>query len=231
MIKAIVWDFDGVIVDSEPLHYRAFLAVAQTLGVSFTWDEYLDTYIGYDDRDAFRVMQGSPPGTSPGEDQDALAKLCDDKAVAFERAVAEGVTAIPGSAELIRAAYGKLPMAISSGATRADIDLMLAALNLADCFELIVSADDVTQSKPHPASYTQAVIALAQKHPDLHLTPADCLAIEDTAAGITSATDAGLATLALMTTARTRSALHHANRIVDTLEGSTLDTLHSWYTD
>lgn len=224
MIEAIVWDFDGVIVDSEPLHYRAFLEVARAFDVTFSYDEYLDRFIGYDDRDAFRVMLGQQPGGSPNEDVNQLQQLCEDKAVAFEHCVAQGVNMLPGAAELIAEAHHAMPIAIASGATRHDIDLILNALGLTGSFQTIVSADDVAQSKPHPASYT-----MAAQH--LGVAPGRCLAIEDTAAGIASARDAGLMTLAVMTTARDRTALLNAHRITDSLADVNLDTLQNWYAD
>lgn len=229
MLKAVVFDFDGVIVDSEPLHYRAFLRVAQSVGVTFTWEEYLDQYIGYDDRDAFRVMLGKPAGV-PGspELQKQVSELGLAKARAFELEVEAGVEAIPGVLGLIKDVAAQVPVAISSGATRFDIDLVLRKLGLVGRFDPIVSADLVARSKPDPESYSRAVAGLAAKYPAMHIAPENCLSIEDTAAGIESARGAGLMSLALASSG-THETLRRAHRVVDSLVGVDLRQLRAWF--
>jgi beta-phosphoglucomutase len=230
MLKAIIFDFDGVIADSEPLHYKALLAVAQELGITFDYEEYGQTYIGYDDRDAFRIMLGISPGTRGTPAQESkITQLLSLKAAAFEAVVETGITPIPGILDIIRAASAeKMPIAIASGATRTDIDLVLRKLDLTHLFATIVSASDVEHSKPNPASYQRAVMKLAAKHLDLDITPQDCLAIEDTIAGITSAQKAGLMTLAVATT-NPAEILKIANRVIAGPHEITLETLKQWY--
>ncbi len=229
MLKAIVFDFDGVIADSEPLHYKALLAVAQELGITFDYEEYSETYLGYDDRDTFRLMLGITPGTRGTPDQEAkITQLTHLKATFFEAIVEGGIKPLPGILDLIQAASKEMPIAIASGACRADIELVLRKLGLASLFSTIVSADDVENSKPHPASYERAVLKLAAKHPDLDITPQNCLAIEDTRAGLTSAKTAGLMTLAVTTT-NTAENLKIATRIIAGPHEITLQTLKQWY--
>jgi len=223
MLEAIVWDFDGVIVDSEPLHYRAFLRVAETIGYSFTWEEYLDKFIGFDDRDAFRAMLGDPQGGGPDEDRPRLIALCEQKADAFEAVVNESVKPIPGTLEFINETAGSIRFAIASGATRRDIDLILGKLNLVGRFETIVSADDVAQSKPDPQSYALAVQRLG-------VLPGKSLAIEDTAAGVASARGAGLWTLGLSTSGPAEI-LQQAHRVIPNLKDITLEQLREWFED
>jgi HAD superfamily hydrolase (TIGR01509 family) len=225
MFKAIVFDFDGVVVDSEPIHYRAFMEVGKELGVAFDYEHYLRHYIGYDDRDAFRQMLASV--NLPVENA-RVVELTRQKKVAFENLVNQGAAAIPGAVELIDEAHGQIPIAIGSGATTFDIELMLNCLGRRDRFEVIVTADHVDRSKPDPATYRLAVEQLAAKHPELNLTPGDCLAIEDTAAGIESARGAGLMTLGIATTG-SASALTRAHRVEAGLKGVTLSQLHQWY--
>jgi beta-phosphoglucomutase len=225
MLRGIVFDFDGVVVDSEPLHYQAFVLVGKSLGYEFTYDHYLATFIGFDDRDAFRLMLDVS-----GQDVTAerIAELCEQKQAAFNAvtraaAAAGGVgLAIPGALTLIdEVAAADLPRAVCSGATREDIELMLGLLGRRDRFEIIVSADDVERSKPDPASY-----ALAAER--LGLSPGELLAIEDTAAGLASARGAGLMTLGLTTTGPAEP-LAAADRITDDLTDITLDRLREWY--
>ena len=228
MLNAIVFDFDGILVDSEPLHFQAFLMVARGIGFEFDYDRYLRDFIGFDDRDAFRVMLDLVG--HEGDKAPKIAELSEQKQATFETLVkAGGAAALAGALELIdEARDAHLPIAIASGATAADIELMLGALDRRDRFEVIVTANDVYRSKPHPESYALAVERLAERHPNAGITPETSLAIEDTAAGIRSARDAGLMTLGVATTGPAES-LHEANRVVDTLDGVTLDQLRDWF--
>ena len=107
---------------------------------------------------------------------------------------------------------------------------MLGSLKRQDKFEVIVSADQVARSKPDPTTYRLAVQRLAELYPEHGLTPADCLAIEDTAAGIESARGAGLMTLGITTTGPA-SALSRAHRVEPGLQGVTLNQLNQWFGD
>jgi beta-phosphoglucomutase len=225
MMKAIVFDFDGVVVDSEPVHYKAFMELGKGFGVAFDYEHYLRYYVGFDDRDAIRSMLIE--GGMPAEDSH-IAELRQQKQLVFEQLVGQGAAAIPGAVELIDEAYSQLPIAIGSGATTLDIELMLDSIGKRDRFEIIVSSDHVSRSKPDPTTYRMAVEQLADKHPELELTPGDCLAIEDTAAGIESARGAGLMTLGLATTG-SATLLSRASRVEQTLQGVTLTKLHEWF--
>ena len=229
MLKAIIFDFDGVIVDSEPLHYQAFLRVARGLGIEFDYAHYLDRYVGFDDRDGFRAMLADASGSKPQHpDDDQIALLCQEKALAFEAVVAEGFETIPGILGFIEQARLQMPIAIASGATKLDIDLILGRLNLTPYFHPIITADNVARSKPDPRTYTLAVDGLTDQHPDLAIKPPDCLAIEDTPAGIESARKAGLKTLGLTTT-HGADRLNSAHRVVQTVNELTIEVLHQWF--
>ncbi len=225
MLKAIVFDFDGVVVDSEPVHYKAILEMGKGLGVTFDYEHYLREYIGFDDRDAMRMIlkQAGMP-----IEESHVAELRQKKQLVFNELVLQGAAAIPGAVELIDEAYSQIPIAIGSGATTMDIELMLDSISKRDRFEIIVSADHVSRSKPDPTTYRMAVEQLADKHPTLDLTPGSCLAIEDTAAGIESARGAGLMTLGIATTGPA-STLRRAHRVEPGLEGVTLAKLHEWF--
>jgi len=225
MLKAIIFDFDGVVVDSEPVHYKAFMEIGKDLGVAFDYKHYLRHYIGYDDRDAIRAMLIE--AGMPTEDAH-ISELRQEKQVVFENLVKQGAAAIPGAVELIDQAHSQIPIAIASGATSLDIELMLTSLNRRDRFEIIVSADHVKRSKPDPTTYRMAYEQLAEKYPEHQLSPDNCLAIEDTAAGIESANGAGLMTLGIATTGPA-SFLTRANRVEPGLDGMTLETLHQWF--
>lgn len=188
-IEAVIFDFDGVIVDTEPLHYAAFQRTLEPLGLHFSWQEYVETYIGFDDRDAFKHVFATK-GTVL--EHDRLQSLIGQKAAYFDEVIKSGVTAYPGVLDLIfRLKAHKIPLAICSGALRSDIDPILAMLGIADCFDVIVTADDVAASKPDPECYVLAFLKLHSAHQSSFSKEAT-IAIEDTPAGITAATAAGL---------------------------------------
>lgn len=209
MISAVIFDFDGVIVDSERLHWAAFNAVMEPRGKTIEWPEYIETYIGFDDRDAFRCAF---PNLKAGE----LAELIERKAAAFQKLLEDGgATALPGAVELIKHLSGQLPIAICSGALREDIVPIITQLGVADAFDEIVTADDTHISKPDPAPYLLARERLGVE---------SAVAIEDTPAGIASAKGAGLQVLAV-TNSYPEEFLNEAEVVVDTLEALTLEKL------
>ena len=229
MLKAIVFDFDGVIVDSEPLHYQAFLQVArQELGLEFSYQQYIDRYIGFDDRDAFREMFTVAGKDAWRDDLNRVTELCQRKGDAFEQIVSRGIEAFPGVLELIDHAWRKMPIAIASGATRLVIDRICARPGIAVRFTTFVTADLVKRSKPDPQTYALAVEHLAARRPEIVIRPEDCVAIEDTAAGIASARGAGLWPLGV-TNSTDAANLHQAHRVVTTLAGLHTDQLAKWF--
>ncbi len=210
MISAIIFDFDGIIVDSERIHWAAFNKVFKPLGKSVSWPEYVETLIGFDDRDAFRHA-------FPDIGKIELQTLIGKKAAAFQELLeSDGAAALPGAVELIKGLSGKIPLAICSGALRADIIPILGKLGIENAFDTIVTADDTHISKPDPAPYK-----LAMKK----LKVTGGLAIEDTPAGITSAKGAGLQVLAV-TNSYGPEVLTQADAIVASLEGLTLKKLN-----
>ncbi|MEX2672771.1 MAG: HAD family phosphatase [Phycisphaeraceae bacterium] len=220
MLEAIVFDFDGIVVDSEPLHYKAFLLIAEPLGISFSYQQYKQEYIGFDDRDGFRAMFAQHG--LPLDDQ-RLAQLIADKAEAFEQIVGN-ITPFPGVRALIEAAAAAVPTAICSGAMRSDIDAILPAVlgeHHADRFKTIVTADDVTRSKPDPESYALAASRLG-------INPARAIAIEDTPAGLASAKAAGFRTLAVTNT-YPEAHLEEADHVVESLEQVDLEMLRNQF--
>jgi len=228
MLRAIVFDFDGVLVDSEPLHFRAFQRVGEALGVALSYEAYLSTYIGFDDRDAIRHMLTGRAEPLDAAMEERVGELCRQKQQAFEQLMADGAPPIAGAVALVTAARAAMPVAIASGAAAGEIALMLQALGLSHAFEVIVSADDVARSKPDPQSYALAVERLRRERGPATLTPEACLAIEDTETGIASAKSAGLKTLGVTTT-RGAKQLEEADRVVTTLEGLSVDQLRAWF--
>jgi beta-phosphoglucomutase len=221
MLAGVIFDFDGVIVDSEPLHYRAFQKILEPLGLGYRWETYVADYLGFDDRDAFREAFRSRERALSDAD---LEPLIDRKARAFLEIIATGVRPYPGAVELITAISGRLPLAICSGALRSDILPVLAQFGLSDAFDVIVTADDVSASKPDPACYRLTVERLAVACPGRGIAPESCIVIEDTPGGIAAARGAGLAVVGV-TTSYPADRLAGTARIVSSLEELSLDSL------
>jgi len=212
--EAVIFDFDGVIVDTEPLHYAAFQRLLEPLGLGFSWDQYVDTYMGFDDRDAFiEAFKANGTGLSATD----LQSFIDRKADLFQEIIRDGISAYPGVVDLIRGIRAsRTPLAISSGALRSDIGPILETLGIADCFDVIVTAEDVARSKPDPECYRLAQTRLNEFR-RLNLTPGQVLAIEDTPAGIAAAKGAGLRVIAV-TNSYPAAHLSQADQIVETLD-------------
>lgn len=208
--EAIVFDFDGIIVNSEPVHYDAYQAVLKPKGLGFTWHDYEELYMGFDDRDAFReVLKRAGRNFTEAEIADLVAK----KAAIFP-SLSVNAAPFPGVVELIRAASREVKVGLCSGALRSDIDPVTARLGITACFQTIVTADNVAASKPDPSCYKLALQNLGIKN------PARCIAIEDTPAGIAAARGAGMNVLAVANS-HPSAHLTEATRIVDTLLGLT----------
>ena len=217
MLQAAVFDFDGVIVNSEPLHFAAFQQVLRPLGIDFSWDDYTVLYLGFDDRDVFR--QAFRQGGRRVKDEE-LPALIDAKARAFETLAEErGAVPYPGVVELISGLARDVPVALCSGALRRDVEPILKKLGLWTSFNVLVTADDVPVSKPDPASYVLAVLRLADAA-GCSIDASRCVAVEDTPAGIEAAAGAGLRVLAVANTYEA-GRLTGAVRVVDSLAGVT----------
>lgn len=223
-LKAVIFDFDGVIADTEPIHYRAFQEVARREGLSCTWEEYLELYIGYDDRDLFRHAFRRERRDL---NERRTIELVEKKAREFRRMLnLHGAKPFPGSVELIRAAAAAMPIGLCSGALRGDVDPVLSLLGVDSLFSAVVTAEDVHVSKPDPASYRLCVDLLATAFPGRDIVPASCVAVEDTPAGIAAARGAGLKVLAVATSHRLDQ-LSSAHRAVESLGNVSLDDVRA----
>ena len=186
-LRGIVFDFDGVIADTEPAHLAAFQDVLADTGLTLSAGDYYDRYLGYDDAGALRAIshdQGRPL------DDDEIRRLVAAKARRFEARVGDGNVLFPGAAASIQRLAGEAPLGIASGALHAEIESILTGAGLRERFDVIVGADDVIRSKPAPETYERAVELLGA-------APSACVAIEDSVWGIEAAHAAGLPCVAV----------------------------------
>jgi len=207
------FDFDGVLVDSEPIHFEAFRHVLASAGVDLPRRDYYQKYLGYDDRAAFLAI-GRDRGRPFSDSQ--LAELSATKTLLVQKRLGESATAMPGAVELITAgAAAAVPMAICSGALRAEIELPCRRLGILEHFAVIVSAEDVPDSKPSPQGYLMACRLLGRRV-GRTLRPARCLVIEDSPFGIQAGKAAGMKVLAAATSYRPED-LREADKVVGSL--------------
>ena len=194
---AVLFDFDGVIVDSERLHHETMAEAMAGAGPAPTWEFYRENLMGLDDRGAFAALL-KRAGIEPKPEE--IRRRIERKAALFAKHAADGrVPAFPGAVDLIRACAAAGPVGLCSGALRSDIDPVLAALGIEVCFSARVTAEDVHKSKPDPASYRLCVERLAARFPGRGISPSACVAVEDTPDGIASARGAGIPVLAVAT--------------------------------
>jgi beta-phosphoglucomutase len=219
-LQAIVFDFDGVIANSEPLHLLAFQRALGEEGIELTASEYYSRYLGYDDVGAFRAI-GRDRGAELNEGR--VAALVARKGIAFQELCRSGAVLFPGALEFIREAASAVPIAIASGALRHEIEEVVEAAGMMSLFQAIVASGDTPESKPSPAPYRLAFERLrAASGRDLR--PERCVAIEDSHWGIASALGAGLRCVGV-TNSYPSAELAGAELIVDGLKALTLPAL------
>ncbi len=222
-LKAVVFDCDGVLVDTEPLHYRAFQEVLQPLDLAFDYDHYLKNYIGFDDRDAF--VEAFREGNRPLDDT-TLHGLIEAKGKKLLRIISAGVSTFPGVASLVRELASRgIPLAVASGALRHEVELFLKVLKIGDAFSVIVAADEVSRSKPDPETYIAALKRLRDLVGSNHVDPGGCIAIEDTPTGIQSAKSAGLFVIGVTNSFPAKALREDADHVVTSLEEINLEKM------
>lgn len=189
---AVIFDFDGVLFDSEPLHGRAFAATLAPYGIELTTPIYLANYLGLNDREIFARLQ-SAHGSLRMVAASAFLALKDES---YASLTGRGHPPIDGVRTLLgHLQTNRIPLAICSGSRRADINRLLDSAGLSACFEAIVSADDVERSKPDPQGYLRALDLLNQLYPSIRADRT--LVIEDSLAGMHAALAANLNVVAL----------------------------------
>lgn len=199
MIRAIIFDFNGVIADDETPHILSFQQALSEEGLSLTKDEYYADYLGMDERVCTRLLLIARDGICS---DDALERITRRKTELFRAHTArQGPGLFPGVSDFVKAAKSRYRLAIASGGRREQIEAALAHTPIAGDFEPIIAAEDCPIGKPDPAIYriTLERLNVAQGAAD-PIAPAECLVIEDSLAGIRSAKAAGMRVLAVATT-------------------------------
>lgn len=188
MIRAVIFDFNGVLVDDEHVHFELFREVLGELGITLTEREYQDEFLGYDDRGCFTIaLSRAGRIGDPGRVDDLIAR----KAARYAAWAESGLTSFPGAADALRRLAARFPVAICSGALRDEIHTALRRLDIDEHVAAIIAAEDTERCKPDPEGYFLALDALRSTG-CTGLEAGHCLVIEDSLAGVRSAKAAGM---------------------------------------
>jgi len=181
--RAVIFDLDGVLVDSEPLHVEAWKVLFARQGITVSEEEYRHG-IGMLDADWIRYLferrgQEADPAWWQGA-----------KRGVFQEILSRNVRPFPGVAALVRRLHREFPLAVASNSWRQNIETVLRAMHLRECFDVLTGLDDVTHHKPHPEAYLVTAAGLG-------LSPAACTVIEDSPLGLQAARAAGMRCIAV----------------------------------
>lgn len=228
-LKAVLFDFNGVIIKDEAIHQQLIEEILLAENLRPTPQEYREICLGRSDR-ACIVELLKRRGRVVTESY--LNQLIVRKAEAYQIKLntLEKLPIYPGLEDLIyQIRTAKLPMGVVSGALRSEVELVLNRASLAEYFTVIVAGDDITASKPQPEGYLLAVEKLNQQYPDLQAQAKNCLAIEDTPAGMQAAKSAGMQVVGVANTYPFHMLQRQANWTVDYLNDLELERVQQVY--
>jgi beta-phosphoglucomutase len=201
MTSAIIFDFNGTLSDDEPIMCEIFIELFAEHGKPLSAQEYFDQLAGLSDPEIVRTWLG--------EDHPDVDDVIAERVNRYRAAVGDGASIHEHVREAVRYAAERVPLAICSGAARAEIEPVVEAAGLAECFLAIVTSDDVVHGKPDPEGYLNTLRRLGN--------PRDALVVEDTEAGIASAKAAGLRVIAKLGTLDPQR-LREADEFVDRID-------------
>jgi HAD superfamily hydrolase (TIGR01509 family) len=214
MLKAIIFDFNGIISNDEPVHLSSMLKVLEEEGIAIPLDEYSKNYLGRDDRDCFRLAFEQ---TQRFVGAETISSLIQRKSLYYRHAIQQELKVFPGVVSFIRQAGLYYELAVASGALRSEIEFVLDRLGLRDQFRCVVSSHDIDRGKPEPDIFLKALEGINSSGQRGTIFPPECLVIEDSQAGVQAALSAGMRCLAVTNTYSAKD-LAAAHRVVASLE-------------
>ena len=221
-LEGVVFDFDGVIANSEPLHLRVYQILLVQEGLPFSASEYYERYLGIDDIGVFQALARDKGLDISG---DRVAELLARKTEIFLRLAREGHVLFDGAVDCVTSIGAAVPIAIASGALRHEIEQILDGAGLLAHVPVIVAAGDTPRGKPAPDPYAAAVARMSHDS-GRRIDPSRVVAIEDSRAGLRSARAAGLRTVGLATS-YPAGLLVEAERVLADISHVTLDMLET----
>ena len=221
MIRAVIFDFDGVISDSEPAHFKAFNQLLADYQINLSKEQYYSKYLGTTDEELLRMVSAEYNTDYKGTEIDELVRR---KAVFFAELIEKENHIVEGVVQLLESlAKNNIRIAICSGASAEDIDVMLDGSGLEKYFQVIVASDHVPKGKPDPAGYTLALEKLNQTETN-PILPCQTVAIEDSHWGIEAAAAAKMHTIAVAGTYQAQE-LTMADMVVESMNELSLPQL------
>jgi len=202
--RAIVFDFNGTLSHDEPILCEIFIELFAEHGKPLSAQEYFDELAGLSDPEIVRTWLG--------RDHPAVDEVIEARIRRYRAAVADGSSVPPELREAVRYAAERAPLAIVSGAARPEIEPVVEAAGLTDCFDFIVTSDDIERGKPDPEGYLRALSLF-----DGDIDAGDVLVLEDTEAGVESAKRAGMRCFAVLGTLSPER-LAQADEIVERID-------------
>lgn len=226
MLKAVIFDFDGVIANTEPVHMRAFQLTLGEDGITLTEEEYYSNYLAYDDKTLFKTVLKDKEIT---HDETVIRELMERKSGHYESIIKDNIEILPGVKDFIGKLSGKYRLAIGSGALRQEIADILEFAGIEDYFEVIVSAEDVENCKPAPDVFVEVLRRLnASGTGSDTISPDECLVVEDSVSGVEAALSAGMKCLAV-TNSYSAEELSQAHIVKDSLKGLNSEELAAMF--
>ena len=210
-IGAVIFDFNGTLSHDEPILFAIFRDLFAEYGRPLSAEAYFDELAGLSDPEIVRTWLGP--------DHPAVDELIERRTARYRELVADGSTVRQEVRDAVRYAAGRVPVAIVSGAARAEIEPVVEAAGLAGFMAAIVAAEDVTSGKPDPAGYLRALELLGSG-----LDASNVLVLEDTEAGVASAKAARMRCIAVLGTLAPER-LAAADEIVPTLDVALMQRL------
>ena len=221
MFRAVIFDFDGVITDSEVLHLRAFNQSLVPYGVEISTKDYYTNYLGFSDIDCYKALIDN--GLLKIDEQQ-IDRIIKEKSKIFEELTKTEGRTIEGVHEFLQMLEeNNIPMAICSGSLLVEIEVMLEESNLRHFFAAIVSAEQVKKGKPHPEGFLLSLQKINETcHPPIAAN--ECIVIEDSHWGMQAGKAAGMHTVAV-TNSYEAEQLSLAEKIVSHLNELTINDL------
>jgi beta-phosphoglucomutase len=202
-VSAVVFDFNGTLSDDEPILCEIFMHLFAEHGRPMSAQEYFDRLAGRSDPDVVKIWLG--------EEHPDVSAVVGERERRYREATADGSTIHEHVREAVRFAAEYVPLAICSGAARAEIEPVVEAAGIAGCFRTLVSSDDVVHGKPDPEGYVKTLAIL-------EVDPAGAVVFEDTEAGVASARAAGVGRVLAMRTTLEPQRLSEADALIDRLD-------------
>ncbi|OGR51431.1 MAG: hypothetical protein A3I11_01210 [Elusimicrobia bacterium RIFCSPLOWO2_02_FULL_39_32] len=223
LIRAILFDCNGVIADDEPIHLELFQKVLKEEGIPLTKKDYFEKYLAMDDRSCFQdALKLHEQRASKSRIQELIAR----KASYYKKTIKNRLRIFPGVVSFVNKHRKNYMLAVVSGALKNEIKLILQSAKILKDFSVIISAEDVKKGKPNPECYLKALKKLNKtpffkNHP---LKSSECCAIEDSIHGIKAAQKAGMKCIAI-TNSYFKKELKNAEVVLDSLKGVEIQNL------